>query len=86
MRNLARKMVGYALGRSVTASDQRLMNEMAEAGSGASFADLAMKIVTSRQFRNHEGRGAAAPTTNPASPIRAAAMASPTSPEPGATQ
>ena len=28
MRNLSRKMLGYALGRTVCASDQRLVNDM----------------------------------------------------------
>ena len=52
---LARKMLGYALGRTVQASDRPLLNEMAAAGGGATFSDLAVKIVTSRQFRNHQG-------------------------------
>ena len=44
-------MLGYALGRTVLASDRPLINEMTGAGSTATFADLAVKIVTSRQFR-----------------------------------
>ncbi len=59
MRTLSRKMLGYALGRTVGASDQRLVDDMVAAGNGTSFADLAMKIVTSRQFRYHQGRDAA---------------------------
>src|SRR5204862_6544202 len=59
MRNLSRKMIGYALGRTVGASAQHLVDEMIAAGNGSSFGDLAVKIVTSRQFRNHEGRDAA---------------------------
>jgi len=52
MTTLSKKMLGYALGRTVLASDQPLVREMTAAGAGASFSDLAVKIVTSRQFRN----------------------------------
>jgi hypothetical protein len=52
---LAKKMLGYALGRTVLASDRPLVAEMAAAGGTASFSDLAIKIVTSRQFRNRAG-------------------------------
>jgi hypothetical protein len=54
-RMLARKMLGYALGRTVQASDRPLLDEMAAAGGNATFSDLAVKIITSRQFRNHQG-------------------------------
>ena len=55
MTTLSRKMIGYALGRTVLASDRPLLAEMAAAGGSASFSDLAVKIVTSRQFRNRSG-------------------------------
>jgi len=55
MTTLSRKMLGYALGRTVQPSDRRLVEEMVAAGGSASFADLAVKIVSSRQFRNHAG-------------------------------
>ncbi len=51
----SRKMLGYALGRTVLASDRPLISEMTALGGRASFSDLAVKIVTSRQFRNHAG-------------------------------
>jgi hypothetical protein len=54
MKTLSKKMLGYALGRTVLASDQPLVDEMMAAGDDASFADLAVKIVSSRQFRNHQ--------------------------------
>lgn len=59
LTTLSRKMLGYALGRTVMASDRPLLNAMVASGGGATFADLAVKIVTSRQFRNRaedEGR------------------------------
>jgi hypothetical protein len=52
MRTLSKKMLGYALGRTVLASDRALVDEMTAAGGSASFADLAVKVATSRQFRN----------------------------------
>jgi hypothetical protein len=55
MTTLSRKMLGYALGRTVAAPDRPLLRDMAAAGSRSSFADLAVKVVTSRQFRNRAG-------------------------------
>ena len=56
MKTLAKKMLGYALGRTVLASDRALIDEMIAAGGDATFADLAVKIAASRQFRHREGR------------------------------
>jgi hypothetical protein len=52
---MSKKMLGYALGRTVLASDRPLVADMVAAGGDASFSDLAVKIVTSRQFRNRAG-------------------------------
>ena len=52
MTTLSKKMLGYALGRTVLASDRPLVKQMLAAGGRASISDLAVKIVTSRQFRN----------------------------------
>jgi hypothetical protein len=52
---LSKKMIGYALGRTVRGSDRGLIDAMARAGGGASVSDLAVTIVTSRQFRNRAG-------------------------------
>jgi hypothetical protein len=51
MTTLSRKILGYALGRTVLASDRPLLAEMVGAGPDSSFSDLAIKVVTSRQFR-----------------------------------
>ncbi|MBL9187203.1 MAG: DUF1592 domain-containing protein [Opitutaceae bacterium] len=56
LKTLAKKMLGYALGRTVLASDRALLDEMIAAGGDATFADLAVKIAGSRQFRHREGR------------------------------
>ena len=61
MKTLAKKMIGYALGRTVQASDRALVDSLVTLGGNASFADLATKVVTSRQFRNREGDQIAAP-------------------------
>jgi hypothetical protein len=52
---LSKKMIGYALGRTVRGSDRGLIDAMARAGGSASVSDLAVTIVTSRQFRNRAG-------------------------------
>lgn len=65
MTTLARKMIGYALGRNPQATDRRLIADMVAAGGDASFADLATRVVLSRQFRHRAGR-ADLPTTPPA--------------------
>jgi len=55
MTTLSKKMIGYALGRTVRGSDRGLIDAMAKAGSKTSVSDLAVTIVTSRQFRNRAG-------------------------------
>jgi mono/diheme cytochrome c family protein len=55
LTTLSKKMLGYALGRTVLASDRPLLGDMTALGGDASFSDLAVRIVTSRQFRNHAG-------------------------------
>ena len=61
MKTLARKMLGYALGRTVRGSDRQLVESMIKAGGNASFADLAAIVVASRQFRNKVGDDSVAP-------------------------
>jgi len=61
LRNFSGKLLGYALGRTILLSDQPLVDQLIEAGGGASFADLAVEIVSSRQFRYQRGREDMAP-------------------------
>src|SRR6185369_3873852 len=72
-KNLSKKMIGYALGRTVAASDRQLVDSLVALGGNASFADLATKIVTSRQFRYREGDESAAPSTQAPAATRTAA-------------
>ncbi len=51
MRNMAWKLVGYALGRTVSASDLPLIDKMVEKGGDATFIELATEVATSKQFR-----------------------------------
>jgi hypothetical protein len=83
MKTLSKKMIGYALGRTVLPSDQPLVNDMIAAGNTATFADLAVRIVTSRQFRTREGQ--ADDTAVPARPAAAtvAALTAPSTPRAG---
>jgi hypothetical protein len=50
LTTVARKMLGYALGRNPQPTDRVLIGEMVAAGGEASITDLAVRIVTSRQF------------------------------------
>ena len=61
LRNFSGKLLGYALGRTILLSDQPLVDRLIQAGGGASFADLAVEIVSSRQFRYQRGRKDTAP-------------------------
>ena len=54
-RNMATKMLGYALGRTVQASDLPLVEKLVDQGGEATFAELAETIVTSKQFRFRRG-------------------------------
>lgn len=56
LKNLSYKLIGFALGRTVLASDQMLVERLADGGGEQTFADLAEKIVTSPQFRTRLGR------------------------------
>jgi hypothetical protein len=62
---LSKKMLGYALGRTVRGSDRPLIETMRAHGGDASFSDLAIAIVNSRQFRNRAAEETATnvPTT-----------------------
>jgi hypothetical protein len=66
-KTLSRKMIGYALGRNPHASDRKLILEMMSAGGDVTFSDLAIRIVTSRQFRNRAGRADVAPPSSTSS-------------------
>ncbi|HMY70790.1 MAG TPA: DUF1592 domain-containing protein, partial [Blastocatellia bacterium] len=60
-KTLSFKLVGYALGRTVLASDQLLVERMVKAGNDATFAQLATEIAVSKQFRNRLGQEEAKP-------------------------
>lgn len=62
-KTLSFKLVGYALGRTVLASDQLLVERMVKAGNDATFAQLATEIAVSKQFRNRAGQEEAKPAT-----------------------
>jgi hypothetical protein len=64
-KNLSYKLVGYALGRTVLASDQLLIERMSQSGGDATFAQLAAEIAVSKQFRNRR-EGEENPETTPA--------------------
>lgn len=55
-RQFSRKLLGYALGRSVQLSDQPLLEKMVATEHGR-IGDLVEQIVRSRQFREIRGHG-----------------------------
>jgi hypothetical protein len=56
-KNLCRKILGYALGRSVVLSDQPLLDEMErKLQTDRRFSVLLETVVLSPQFRNQRGR------------------------------
>jgi hypothetical protein len=55
-KTLSHKLIGYALGRTVLASDKLLIERMAKSGGDATFAQLAAEIATSKQFRHRRGQ------------------------------
>jgi hypothetical protein len=55
-KTLSQKLVGYSLGRGVLASDQSLIERMTRSGGDATFAQLAVEIAASKQFRHRRGR------------------------------
>ncbi len=57
-RQFCRKLLGYALGRSVQLSDKPLIEQMMK--SDLRFGTLVEHVVTSRQFREMRGRNAVA--------------------------
>jgi hypothetical protein len=61
LKNFSTKLVGYALGRTVLASDQPLIQGMARRGGDAAFSSLVTDIVTSRQFRYRRDGEAGSP-------------------------
>jgi hypothetical protein len=69
-RTLARKMVGYALGRTILASDQPLIDRMVQAGNQATYSQLVTEIATSKQFRNRVGQQEAPAPTKVAQMVR----------------
>lgn len=63
LRNFCRKLLGYALGRSVELSDERLLDEVLKSLERADFRFSAAvaTIVRSQQFLNQRGRDAGSP-------------------------
>ena len=68
-RTLARKLVGYALGRTIQLSDRPLIESMAAAGWKPGMSELVGQIVTSKQFLNRAESDAPA-----AAPVRRASV------------
>jgi hypothetical protein len=71
-RTLSWKLLGYAFGRTVMASDQPLIGQMTAHGPDTKFSELVTAIVTSDQFRNHLARQDSADGKAPVAPVKIA--------------
>ncbi len=67
-KTLSYKLVGFALGRTISASDQALIERMTLKGSEATFAQLVTEIAISKQFRYRSG-AEVGPASNPTTKI-----------------
>jgi len=63
LRNMAQKLIGFALGRTAQASDEMLIEKLAQSGGETSVAKMASEIVMSRQFRYRRQEETAATKT-----------------------
>ena len=82
LKNMSHKLLGYALGRTVQASDKPLIEEMVKAGGEATFAQLVTRIATSPQFRyRKEQPRRAGPVPSSGCPSRAKGRSSLNDPE-----
>jgi hypothetical protein len=70
LKTMSYKLLGYALGRTVLASDQPLIDQLTEKGNNITFSQLATEIVSSKQFRYRREREA---TSQPPKPQSATA-------------
>ncbi len=57
LKNFSRKLLGYALGRTMILSDQPLIEQLSLTGSDATISKLITQIVNSKQFRNRRDTG-----------------------------
>ena len=69
--NFTRKMLGYALGRTVIVSDQPLIDKLSKLGPQATFVQLATEIVLSRQFLNRREAADSTPVSATPSAVTA---------------
>ncbi len=72
MQQFARKVLGFALGRTVMGSDDPLLDEIAATGGQQTFANLATKLATSKQFRYRRADAPANPGATPNPTIKGA--------------
>ncbi|WP_321472850.1 DUF1592 domain-containing protein [uncultured Paludibaculum sp.] len=54
-RTMARKLIGYALGRTILGSDQSLVERLSNEGPNATFSQLVNEVVASKQFQFRRG-------------------------------
>lgn len=70
LRNFSRKLLGYALGRTMQIGDQPLLDQLSGAGADTSISHLVTQIVTSKQFRNRKASEATLQSQSTATPAK----------------
>jgi hypothetical protein len=66
LRNFAKKLLGYSLGRTMLVTDQPLLDQLASRGSSTPLSQWITEIVLSKQFRYRRGADEEAPERKPA--------------------
>ncbi|MCC6294167.1 MAG: DUF1592 domain-containing protein [Bryobacterales bacterium] len=82
-RNMAQKLTGYALGRTILASDLPLIDAMVRLGPEATMVQFASSIAASPQFRNRRGAAVSSVPPRKAAAKTARATARPAAPATG---
>jgi mono/diheme cytochrome c family protein len=72
LKTFSFKLLGYALGRTVLASDQPLIEKLTKAGGDATVSQLVSEIAVSRQFRYRREREDTSPAAPPQPPQQSA--------------
>ena len=69
LRTMSRKLIGYALGRTVLPSDELLIEKLMANGGAATMTQLVNEVVDSRQFRYRREKDAVVPEQRAVVPV-----------------
>lgn len=72
IKNFSQKLLGYALGRTILATDQPLIDRMRQDGGAVPLSKMILEIVASRQFRQRGVDRDTTPATTSTTPMMTA--------------